>query len=90
MQWVLAAALGGSTVGGIKGLMTVTRLASTGTTAGLGNPVAATVEKIGAFALFALALLVPVLAFGLVISMLAIAFRRVYRFMTRRRNKPSY
>ena len=90
MQWVLAAALGGSAAGGIQGLMTVTRLASTGITAGLGNPVVATVENIGAFALSALALLVPVLAFGLVVFMLAIAFRRVYRFMTRRRNKPSY
>lgn len=80
--WLLALLVGG----GVSGLVQLTtvkaRAVSTGTTAGLANPVVATGELLGAAGLSALALLLPVIAVIIavaVIVLLWVAFRRLRR-----------
>jgi Domain of unknown function (DUF4126) len=80
--WLLAMLVGGG-VSGLVQLTTVkTRALSTGTTAGLANPVVATAELLSAAGLSALALLLPVIAVifaALVITLLWVAVRRLRR-----------
>ena len=49
LQWVLGLIAGGGTAGAVQAATVVTRASSTVTTAGLGNPIVATVETSGAF-----------------------------------------
>lgn len=78
-EWVAAAALGGGAALGVQGLTSLTRLASTGTTGGLGNPVVATGENAAAAGLSLLALALPALAAALVLLLLVLAARRLGR-----------
>ncbi len=80
--WLLALLVGG----GVSGLVQLTtvkaRAVSTGTTAGLANPLVATGELLGATGLSALAVLLPVLAVVVavvVLTLLWVAFRRFRR-----------
>lgn len=75
LKWSLAVIAGGGAAGIVQGLTTVTRLASTATTGGLGNPVVATGEAAGAIALSVMAILVPVAAFCLVMIVLFFTVR---------------
>lgn len=62
LQWTLAAVVGGGVATTAQLATTKLRLASSATTAGLGNPVVATAELGGAAGLSVLGLLSPVLA----------------------------
>lgn len=62
LQWSLAAIVGGGVAGATHLANAKLRLASTATTAGLGNPVLATAELGGATALSALGMFFPLLA----------------------------
>jgi len=80
--WLLAILVGG----GVSGLVQLTtvkaRAVSTGTTAGLGNPLVATGELLGAAGLSLLALLLPVLAVVLavtVLTLLVVVIRKLRR-----------
>jgi hypothetical protein len=67
IRWSAAIIAGGGTAGAVQGLTTVARLKSTMLTGGLGNPVIATIEWIGALITSILAIAVPILvivAFG--------------------------
>jgi uncharacterized membrane protein len=52
------------------------RALSTGLTGGLANPVISLLEDVAAVAFFALAVLVPLAAFGLVLMVVALLARR--------------
>ena len=84
-RWVLAVVAGGGAAGGVQALTSVTRLVSSGTTGGLGNPLVSTTENVAATGLSILAILLPVIAFALVIALLILAAQRVVRFRRRRR-----
>jgi hypothetical protein len=60
-------------------LTTLTRAASTGTTAGLANPVVATGELLGATLLSLLSLLAPVLAGVAALALILLAYRALVR-----------
>jgi hypothetical protein len=77
LKWVLAIIAGGGTAGLIKGTSSTTRAVSSVTTAGLGNPVIATVEAIGSIGLSILSIFVPVLA---VLIVLVLAFLILRKF----------
>lgn len=62
ITWALAIIAGGGTAAVIKGSTSTTRLASSATTAGIGNPVIATVETGSAVAMSIAALFFPILA----------------------------
>ncbi|MBL4745759.1 MAG: DUF4126 domain-containing protein [Flavobacteriaceae bacterium] len=61
ITWTLAIIAGGGTAVAIKGSTSSTRLASSATTAGIGNPVIAAVETVGAIAMSITALFFPIL-----------------------------
>ncbi len=68
LQWTLAVIAGGGTAGIIESATSITRLASTGVTGGMGNFLLATMEALSAAVLSILALTVPFLAIALVIG----------------------
>jgi hypothetical protein len=62
LKWTLAVIAGGSAAGLVQGATVMTRAACTATTAGLGNPLVASMELAGAAVTSILALVAPVLA----------------------------
>jgi len=85
LRWSLAMVGGGGIAGAVQGATVLTRLKSTATTAGLANPVVASVEVVGATVTSVLAIVVPVLAVVAVIAMLAIVFALTRRILFGRR-----
>lgn len=84
LRWSLALIAGGGAAGGVQTLTALTRLGSTATTGGLGNPVVATGENIASTVLSVLAILFPVFAFVAVIALLVLAVQRILRWQQRR------
>lgn len=84
LRWSLALIAGGGAAGGVQALTSVTRLVSTGTTGGLGNPVVSTIENVAATGLSLIAIVLPFLALLLVGFLLVVAVRRVRRFRRKR------
>jgi Domain of unknown function (DUF4126) len=72
LQWTLAAIAGGGVAGVTKTLASLTRLASTGMTGGLGNFVIATVEAVGSISLTILGLTFPLWTAVIFLSILII------------------
>jgi len=84
LRWTLAVIAGGGAAGLVQGATVVTRGASTATTAGLGNPLFATIELGGAVATSMAALLAPIL----VLALIAVAFFALARKFIMREAKP--
>lgn len=74
VTWALAIIAGGGTAGLVKGAAAGTRLTSSASTAGLGNPVVSTVETGGAVAMSLASIFMPLLAIILVIIILSVLF----------------
>lgn len=72
-------AVGGTIAGGVKLLGATTRVASTASTAGLGNPIIASVETLGATILSILSIVVPIAAGLLLIAILVMAIAIIRR-----------
>ena len=70
LTWTLALIAGGGTATAVQGSTTVTRATSTATTGGLANPVFSTFEAITSLIFSILAILMPVIAFLLVMVIL--------------------
>jgi len=68
----------------VAGTSSVTRLASTTTTAGLANPVISTLETGTAIVMSILSVFIPVLAIILVVIVLFIIFRLYKKFKSRK------
>ncbi|SDM34982.1 protein of unknown function [Catalinimonas alkaloidigena] len=85
-RWALAIIAGGGTAGLVKGLNAKTRLASTATTGGLGNPVVSATETVASVGLSALSVFLWPLA-ALVVILLLVGmvffFRRLQRLWKR-------
>lgn len=80
MTWALAIIAGGGTAIAISGTSSATRLASTVTSAGIGNPVVSIVETGTSIVMTIISFVLPVLAFVLVIFLLFITFRLYNKF----------
>jgi hypothetical protein len=89
LKWTLAVIAGGGAAGIVQGLTTVTRLASTATTGGMGNPVVATGEAAGAVSLSVLAVIVPVVAFVLLLLFLILVVRWRSWFRKKKSSPPA-
>ena len=85
LRWTLGILVGGGTAGLVQTGTTLLRGASTASTGGLGNPVLATVENTAAVGGVALALLLPLVAAGLVLLLVVYILSRLRRWRTRRR-----
>src|SRR5262245_50024147 len=79
LRWTLAIVAGGGAAGLVQAGTTLLRLKSSTFTAGVGNPVVATAELVGALALSGLALLAPLLAGAIVVFALFVLARRLLR-----------
>ncbi|MGH2405860.1 MAG: DUF4126 domain-containing protein [bacterium] len=84
LRWALAVIIGGGTAGIIQGLTVALRLASSAMTGGLGNPILATGELLGAITVAVLAILAPVSALGIVVVLVVVALRKAGRLLRRR------
>lgn len=60
LRWSLAIIAGGGIAGTVQALSGITRLASSSTTGGIGNPAVSTAEAAGATAFSAMAIIIPV------------------------------
>ena len=85
LRWTLGILVGGGTAGLVQTGTALLRGASTVTTAGLGNPVLATVENTAAIGGVALTLLLPLVAAGLVVLLVLFILSRLGRWRARRR-----
>jgi hypothetical protein len=85
LKWTLAIIAGGGAAGLTQGATTILRGASTATTAGLGNPIIATGEILGAIAVSVLAIAAPWIAIAAVVVFCIVIYRVVRRI---RRNRP--
>lgn len=79
LQWMLAIIAGGGVAGLVQGFTGLTRLASTASTGGIANPAVATVETGGALTLSVLAVLLPIAAAVLVLVVLTLSTRTLYK-----------
>jgi len=80
ITWALAIIAGGGTAAAIAGTSSATRLTSTVTTGGIGNPVISTVETGTAVVLSIVSIVLPVFAIILVLIILLIIFRLFKKF----------
>jgi hypothetical protein len=80
ITWALAIIAGGGTAVAIAGTSSATRLASTVTTAGMGNPVISTVETGTSVLLSVISIVLPVFAIVLVCFILFIIFKLYKKF----------
>jgi len=83
-KWVMALIVGGGAASVVQGATTVSRLGSSATTAGLGNPVVASGENLAAIGTPILVILWPLFIGGLVVLFLVFLIRRILR---RKRNR---
>ncbi|MET4109099.1 DUF4126 domain-containing protein [Hymenobacter sp. UYP22] len=84
VRWGLGILVGGSTAGIIQTGTSLLRAGSTATTAGLGNPVLATLENLLAIVGSVLGLLVPVVVAALAVGMVLWVLSRLRRWRQRR------
>lgn len=71
---ILAIIAGGGTASAMQGMTTMTRLASSAKTAGIGNPVVATAETGTAITLSTLAIFLPIVAIIVVVLIFAFVY----------------
>ena len=83
VRWSAAIIAGGGTAAVVQGVTSLARLKSSALTAGLGNPILATLELAGSLAVSVLAVAAPVLGIVVVVS-LVWAVRRMRRGFRKR------
>jgi hypothetical protein len=86
MLWTAAAIAGGGTAAVTESATVVTRLASTATTGGLGNPLVSTMENLSALVLAWLAIAAPVIALAVVFFLIWFATQKIVKFILRRQS----
>ena len=84
MTWALSIIAGGGAAVAIAGTSSVVRLTSTGTTAGLGNPIISILETVTSILITVISLFIPILAIILVVIVLFIIFRIYKKFKSSR------
>ncbi len=80
VTWSLAIIAGGGTAAAIAGTSSTTRLASTATTGGLGNPIVSSLETGTSLVMSIVSIFLPVIAIILVAIILFIIFRLYKKF----------
>ncbi|MFP4459711.1 MAG: DUF4126 domain-containing protein [Candidatus Zixiibacteriota bacterium] len=80
LKWVLAIVAGGGAAGLVQGATAGLRVTSSASTAGVGNPIVATLENIAATVISVLSVLLPVLGIivaGIIVIMILIMLRKL-------------
>ena len=86
LKWSMAIIAGGGTAGLFQAGTVVTRAASTATTGGLGNPVFATIELVGATLLSILAVIIPYVVAPAIVLCLVWFGRKLWRKFRQQRD----
>ncbi len=76
LQWALAIIAGGGVAISVQSLTTITRLTSSATTGGLGNPFLSTVETGGSTLLSIAAVFIPIVAFLFVLGLIYFIYKK--------------
>ena len=84
--WSLAIIAGGGTATAFQGMTTVTRMASTAKTAGIGNPILATAETGTSVLLSVSSLFLPIVTFVIVLLLIVILTFVLKKFKKRLKN----
>lgn len=84
LQWAVAIIVGGGVAGTVQDFTSITRIASTATTGGMGNPVVSTVEAGGSVVMSILAITLPIVAVIAVVVIIFFASRKIYGWLSRR------
>jgi hypothetical protein len=79
LKWTVAVIAGGGAAGLVQGATVMTRAASTATTGGLANPLLSTLELAGATLTSILAIVAPVVAVLLLISIMVFLGRKLIK-----------
>jgi len=87
MTWSTAFIVGGGSAATIQGITTVVRGASSATTGGLANPVVSTGETISSTVLAVLAIVIPIVAFLIVVTLVFFAVRIFIRWRRKRQRR---
>ncbi|MBT8386313.1 MAG: DUF4126 domain-containing protein [Ignavibacteria bacterium] len=86
LKWSLAIIAGGGLAGTIQHSTGLLRLTSSTTTGGIANPVLSTTEAGASFSLSALAILLPVVAFILVMLLVIWVVRKFHKIFFKKKN----
>ena len=84
LQWTVAIIAGGGSAGIVEGLTNITRLVSTGTTGGIGNPILATFELVISIILSVSGIILPIFTVVLLVVLLAVAATRIWQLRGRK------
>ena len=85
--WTLSIITGGATAEVVELGTSLTRLVTTGATAGVGTPVVSVVEAMSSIVLSILAITLPLLTIIIVTIILVDGIRRILRFISKRKQK---
>ncbi|EDP70036.1 hypothetical membrane protein [Flavobacteriales bacterium ALC-1] len=88
ITWALAIIAGGGTAATVKSSASATRLGSTVSTAGIGNPIVSTIETGTSIVMSIISIFIPVLAIILVIFIFYIVFK-LYKKLKPNKSKSS-
>lgn len=88
ITWALAIIAGGGTAAAVKSSTSATRLGSTVSTAGIGNPVVSTIETGSSIVMSIVSIFLPILAIILVIFIFYIVFK-LYKKLKPNKSKSS-
>jgi len=86
MRWITGAAVGGGSAAVVQSGSALTRLTSTKLTAGVGNPVVATVENVAATGTSLLSLVIPFFIVALFLLLVIFIFTRLRRKLSKPRD----
>jgi large-conductance mechanosensitive channel len=84
MKWITGAAVGGGSAAVVQSGSALTRLTSTKLTAGVGNPVVATVENVAATGTSLLSLVIPFFIVALFLILIIFIFTRLRRMLRKK------
>jgi len=87
LRWSIALVAGGGTAEIVEGFTVLTRLGSTATTAGLGNPLISTTEAMSSTTLSIMAINVPIVAAIVIGIVLYFAGNKIWKYFRRPRTQ---
>jgi len=79
LKWIMALIIGGGASATVQGGTSLLRLASTGTTGGIGNPAVATGENVAAVGIPLLTIIIPLVMVILVIFLLIYILKKIFK-----------
>jgi hypothetical protein len=90
LKWTLALIAGGGIAGLVQGTTVAFRAKSSGSTAGIGNPLVSTLELVGSIIIALLAILAPILCLALIAFLCISVMHKAGRLIFGKRSSVNY